>query len=130
MEDFKPSDIYLEGKLVGTLGKFEAEFQAVWLLKVLVANGDEWKAVTPKQINQHYFPIWKFWKRWFAKPADYHTHLLKYNADEVGEADWLGRKSIEFNERSIRIFKVSGHNKGKTRVEMSPQDRFYAMLDA
>ncbi len=124
----KPSDISTKGRLGGTFGKFECESQGVWLLKVLVAKGDEWRAVSAQEINEFFFPWWKPWKRVFAKPENYFTHLLEYEfAEEVGEPDWLGRRSLQFTERALECMRLSGWNTAD-HVPMTPEERWWKLL--
>ena len=125
----KPSDIETGGLLVGTLGKAEAEWQACNLLKVLSANGDTWRAVSPAEYNKHFFPWYRLRKRLFHIP--YFEDLLAFGfaGTEGWETDWFGRFEVKFTDRAIQRFILSEWNMDKeTQVQMTPQERFYRLI--
>ena len=120
----KPSDISTEGQLIGTLGKMECEEQAVSLLKILVENGDEWRAVTVREINEHFFPGRRPGERLFTNPKTHFTHLLEYGyGEQVGEPDSRGRRSLQFTERAMERMRLSVWNTADP-VPMTPQERW------
>lgn len=51
MDDFKPSQVVLHKvPLVGTMGKAEIELTAAYLVRACVVLGDQWQAVTIREI--------------------------------------------------------------------------------
>lgn len=107
----KPSDVKLFARswvpLTDTFGRVEREAAAAFIVQTCIANGDEWRPVTWKQIAEAMLSAFENHGQWkelksnpFFRP-DVHDLIAKGFARWVGEPDDDGDRAVEFTERGL-----------------------------